>query len=296
MDRMRAWPHRRAHDAGTRSPAAWCTARSPVRSRRAASSSVSLAAQMRRPVPAPHAPASPAAPGRGPSASSARTSSMRPACQHRGEARARWRARSAARGGSSRMAANRHGAGAPPAPARRPARVPVPRHTSQARAMRWLSVGRSRAAVAGIRRRRAAHAARPGRARRAGRALPPAPRRRDRGSPPAPRSATRNRARCHRSGSAAARPPAPLPWRPAPRRATRRRCPLPRPAGRRRARCGTRASSSGVGRAVSTRSSRYTCMASALMIVPPQPFGQRQRERRLAAGGRAGDDQQGGSA
>ena len=32
-------------------------------------------------------------------------------------------------------------------------------------------------------------------------------------------------------------------------------------------------------------------MESALITVPPQPLGQRQRQRRLAAGGRPGDDQ-----
>ena len=59
-------------------------------------------------------------------------------------------ARSASRGGSSRMAVKLHGAGGHAGRFCQAARpTPVPRQTSHARAIRWLSSGFSRAAVAG---------------------------------------------------------------------------------------------------------------------------------------------------
>ena len=51
------------------------------------------------------------------------------------------RAQRPSRGGSSRIAANRHGAGCAARACQAASPVPVPRQTSQARAIRWLSVG-----------------------------------------------------------------------------------------------------------------------------------------------------------
>ena len=211
--------------------------------------------------------------------------------QHRREPAA-IAARSASRGGSSRIAANRHGAARPAAPARRRGRARCRARPPRLGRSRWLSFGRNRAAVAGSTCAQAAHAARPGPVRPAApRASARAPGR-DRGSRPAHRSARRNTCRCRRTGSAAALPPAPRPSPPAP--SPRHQATLPGlapPGGRRTAGAARGASSAGLGRAVRMRSSRYTCMESALMTVPPQPLGQRQRQRRLAAAGRPGDDQ-----
>ena len=177
--------------------------------------------------------------GSSPSASSARTSASAPGRQHGGEPPGDRLAQRLPR------RIEQHRAEAPGRRARR-ARAchaasprPVPRHTSQARARRWLSVGRSRAAVAGstaasagVQRRRPELRQQPPRLR---------PRRLagigDVGDALGQRR--RNTARCRRTGSAAARRRAPLPSPPAPRRATTRRCPARAPAARRTARCGT---------------------------------------------------------
>ena len=101
-----------------------------------------------RRVPARRARAWPAAPGPGPApAVPAPRRGRRPAASPRGAPRSPREVR--ARGGSSRMAAKRQGAGCAALACQAARPMPVPRQTSQARAMRWLSVGRRRPAVAG---------------------------------------------------------------------------------------------------------------------------------------------------
>ena len=98
-------------------------------------------------------------------------------------------ARSSARGGSSRIGGEAPGRRLTGTrlPAARPR--PVLRHTSQARATRWLSVGRSRAAVAGSTSARRACSARADLLQQAPRLLARG-RHRGRGWRPGPRSGT----------------------------------------------------------------------------------------------------------
>jgi len=130
---------------GTRSPDAWCMTGISTRGGRHPPSP--SATRQHRASPARHgahrgkAGSSPAPPGRAPPPS--------PSALH-GLQRAAIAARSASRGGSSRMAAKRQGAGPlRRQPARRRAPCPSRASPSQARALRWLSEGRSRAAAAG---------------------------------------------------------------------------------------------------------------------------------------------------
>ena len=207
--------------------------------------------------------------GSRPSASSARTSSSAPRRQHRREPR---RDRRPQRRPAAGRAGWRRTARAPAArllacQAARPRAGAAPDLPGAGDA---LAVGRAQAARPSPGPpRRAAHAARLGRSASA------APRASARAAAAgigdirqARRSARRNRGRCRRSGSAAGPPRAPRSISAS--AASRHHATLPGSAAGRTpySACGTGASSSGVGRAVSTRSSRYTCMASALMIVP----------------------------
>ena len=199
-------------------------------------------------------------------------------------------ARSASRGGSSRMAANRHGAGCAALACQAARPVPVPRQTSQARAIRWLSVGRRRAAVAGsASARRACSAAGPicfSRARASARAAGP-------GSGISARPSVSE-------AKYRPLPPVRIGSRPASRARVhfgQRRVAPPGDAARFRG--GTdaveRMRDPGLVLRRWTRR-QHTQFAINLHRVgvddrAAQPFGDFQRQRRFPAGGRAGDDQ-----
>ena len=101
-----------------------------------------------RTVPARRAPASPAVLGQvAAPAVPAPPPAHPPAASRRSGPQWRCAARLAA--GRARWRRNRHGVGGVILACQSASPVPLPRQTSQARAMRWLSVGRNRAAVVG---------------------------------------------------------------------------------------------------------------------------------------------------
>ncbi len=232
--------------------------------------------------------------GSRPSASSARTSSSAPAGQHRGEARGDG-------GAQFRSAAGRAGwRRSATAPARRRARLPgrkaapgaapdLPGAGDRA-GCRWDAGG---TAVSGpTSASRACRAAGPisfSKTARLRRARPA----RDRGSAASPRSAQRNRGRVPpvRIGSRPAARARSMP--PAPPRATTRRCPVRPRAARRRARAGHVLLV--LGRRPRGEHAQLAVHLHGVGIDDraAQALGQLQRQRRLAACGRAGDDQRG---
>ncbi len=144
-------------------------------------------------------------------------------------------ARRLSRGGSSRIAEKRHGAGSDLRSCQAARPTPVPRQTSQARATRWLSSGFSRAAVAGSTAASSACSAAGPQLGQQRCAPPPGRPVRGRGHRRCHRSAPRNTSRTRRSVSAGARRRGPPPSPPVPAPATTRRCRLRRRDGCRRA-------------------------------------------------------------
>ena len=228
--------------------------------------------------------------GSSPSASSARTSSSAPAASMAVEA--------PVDGGAQRLARRVEQDGGE-APRRRAGHArpacqavsdrPVARQTSQARTRRWLSPGfrRGRRLRIALRQRRmkagapsSASSARAS-ARAAGR------HRRNVGQALGQRP--RNKGRCRRRGSAAGPPPGRRDLRqrhrppPGDAAALRRRADAVQPVRRRRLLRRRRPGGQDRQLAVDLH-------ASALMTVPPNASREAQRQRRLAAGGRAGDD------